>query len=336
MIEGQMYAMVLDRPGQQLVYRQVAIPQPGPSQLQLQVIACGVCRTDLHVVDGELTGPKLPLIPGHEVIGQVTAVGREVAGFHDGDIIGVPWLGYTCGKCRFCLAGQENLCEKGRFTGYTLDGGYAEYMVADARFCFLMPVGYRGALAAPFLCAGLIGFRSYRMIRRDAVKIGLYGFGAAAHILTQIAKTQHKQIFAFTREGDMEAQLFALRMGAAWAGSSLDKPPELLDAAIILAPSGELVPKALKDTDKGGQVICGGIHMSDIPGFPYALLWEERSVRSVANLTREDGQAFFQQLALSPVKTQTTLFKLSEANLALQQLRSGQLKGAAVLVLDKK
>jgi propanol-preferring alcohol dehydrogenase len=336
MIEGQMYAMVLDRPGQQLVYRQVAIPQPGPSQLQLQVIACGVCRTDLHVVDGELTGPKLPLIPGHEVIGQVTAVGREVAGFHDGDIIGVPWLGYTCGKCRFCLAGQENLCEKGRFTGYTLDGGYAEYMVADARFCFLMPVGYRGALAAPLLCAGLIGFRSYRMIRRDAVKIGLYGFGAAAHILTQIAKTQHKQIFAFTREGDMEAQLFALRMGAAWAGSSLDKPPELLDAAIILAPSGELVPKALKDTDKGGQVICGGIHMSDIPGFPYALLWEERSVRSVANLTREDGQAFFQQLALSPVKTQTTLFKLSEANLALQQLRSGQLKGAAVLVLDKK
>jgi len=331
-----MYAMVLDRPGQQLVYRQVAIPQPGPSQLQLQVIACGVCRTDLHVVDGELTGPKLPLIPGHEVIGQVTAVGREVAGFHDGDIIGVPWLGYTCGKCRFCLAGQENLCEKGRFTGYTLDGGYAEYMVADARFCFLMPVGYRGALAAPLLCAGLIGFRSYRMIRRDAVKIGLYGFGAAAHILTQIAKTQHKQIFAFTREGDMEAQLFALRMGAAWAGSSLDKPPELLDAAIILAPSGELVPKALKDTDKGGQVICGGIHMSDIPGFPYALLWEERSVRSVANLTREDGQAFFQQLALSPVKTQTTLFKLSEANLALQQLRSGQLKGAAVLVLDKK
>ncbi|HTK19486.1 MAG TPA: zinc-dependent alcohol dehydrogenase family protein [Mucilaginibacter sp.] len=328
--------MVLDRPGQQLVYRQVAIPQPGPSQLQLQVIACGVCRTDLHVVDGELTGPKLPLIPGHEVIGQVTAVGREVAGFHDGDIIGVPWLGYTCGKCRFCLAGQENLCEKGRFTGYTLDGGYAEYMVADARFCFLMPVGYRGALAAPLLCAGLIGFRSYRMIRRDAVKIGLYGFGAAAHILTQIAKTQHKQIFAFTREGDMEAQLFALRMGAAWAGSSLDKPPELLDAAIILAPSGELVPKALKDTDKGGQVICGGIHMSDIPGFPYALLWEERSVRSVANLTREDGQAFFQQLALSPVKTQTTLFKLSEANLALQQLRSGQLKGAAVLVLDKK
>jgi propanol-preferring alcohol dehydrogenase len=336
MIEGQMYAMVLDRPGQQLVYRQVAIPQPGPSQLQLQVIACGVCRTDLHVVDGELTGPKLPLIPGHEVIGQVTAVGREVAGFHDGDIIGVPWLGYTCGKCRFCLAGQENLCEKGRFTGYTLDGGYAEYMVADARFCFLMPVGYRGALAAPLLCAGLIGFRSYRMIRRDAVKIGLYGFGAAAHILTQIAKTQHKQIFAFTREGDMEAQLFALRMGAAWAGSSLDKPPELLDAAIILAPSGELVPKALKDTDKGGQVICGGIHMSDIPGFPYALLWEERSVRSVANLTREDGQAFFQQLALSPVKTQTTLFKLSEANLALQQLRSGQLKGAAVLVLDKE
>jgi len=330
-----MYAMVLDRPGQPLVYRQVAIPQPGRDQLQLQVIACGICRTDLHVVDGELTAPKLPLIPGHEVIARVVAAGSEVMGFQHGDIVGVPWLGHTCGKCRFCLAGRENLCEKGRFTGYTLDGGYAECLVADARFCFLMPEGYRGAAAAPLLCAGLIGFRSYRMIRPDAVKIGLYGFGAAAHILTQIAKAQHKQIFAFTREGDTEAQLFAIRMGAGWAGSSLDEPPELLDAAIVLAPSGELVPKALKATDKGGQVICGGIHMTDIPAFPYALLWEERSIRSVANLTREDGHVFFQQLTLSPVKTQTTFFKLSEANLALQQLRSGQLKGAAVLVMDK-
>lgn len=335
-MKGEMYAMVLDRPGQPLVYRQVAIPQPGPGQLQLQVIACGVCRTDLHVVDGELTEPKLPLIPGHEVIGRVTAAGSEVTGFNEGDIVGVPWLGYTCGKCSFCLSGRENLCEKALFTGYTLDGGYAEYMVANARFCFLMPAGYRGASAAPLLCAGLIGFRSYRMIRRDAVKIGLYGFGAAAHILTQIAKAQHKQIFAFTREGGTEAQLFAIRMGAGWAGSSLEEPPEPLDAAIILAPAGELVPKALKDTDKGGQVICGGIHMSDIPSFPYALLWGERSISSVANLTREDGQAFFQQLTLSPVKTQTTFFKLSEANEALLQLRRGQLKGAAVLVIDKK
>jgi len=328
--------MVLAQPGQPLVCRQVAIPQPGPDQLQLRVIACGVCRTDLHVVDGELPRPKLPLIPGHEVIAEVTAAGAEVTGFHQGDVVGVPWLGYTCGKCRFCLAGQENLCEKGRFTGYTLDGGYAEYLVADARFCFLMPEGYRNAAAAPLLCAGLIGFRSYRMIRPGAVKIGLYGFGAAAHILTQIARAQDKQIFAFTREGDTEAQLFAIRMGAGWAGSSLDAPPELLDAAIILAPFGELVPKALKDTDKGGQVICGGIYMSDIPAFPYALLWGERSVCSVANLTRDDGQAFLQQLALFPVKTQTTLFRLSEANEALQQLRSGQLKGAAVLVMDKK
>lgn len=331
-----MNAMVLDRPGQPLVYRQVAIPQPGPGQLQLQVIACGVCRTDLHVVDGELAAPKLPLIPGHEVIARVIASGAVVTGFGHDAIVGVPWLGYTCGKCRFCRSGQENLCENGRFTGYTLDGGYAEYLVADARFCFLMPSGYQDATAAPLLCAGLIGFRCYRLLRPEAVKIGLYGFGAAAHILTQIAKAQHKQIFAFTRGGDTEAQLFALRMGAGWAGSSLDEPPELLDAAIILAPAGELVPKALKDTDKGGQVICGGIHMSDIPAFPYALLWQERSLRSVANLTRADGQAFLQQLELAPVKTQTTLFKLSEANEALGQLRSGQVKGAAVLVMDKK
>lgn len=333
-MKGQMNAMLLDRPGQPLAYRRIPIPQPGPGQVQLRVIACGVCRTDLHIVDGELIALKLPLIPGHEVIASVTASGSEVTSFSDGDIVGVPWLGYTCGKCRFCLKGQENLCEKAGYTGYTRDGGYAEYMVADARFCFLMPAGYRIASAAPLLCAGLIGFRSYRMVHRKAVKIGLYGFGAAAHILTQIARAQHKQIFAFTREGDTESQLFAIRMGAGWAGSSLDQPPELLDAAIILAPSGELVPKALKDIDKGGQVICGGIHMSDIPAFPYSLLWEERSVRSVANLTRQDGRAFFKQLELSPVKTQTTFFKLSQANEALQQLRKGQVKGAAVLLMD--
>ncbi|MBB5396858.1 zinc-dependent alcohol dehydrogenase family protein [Mucilaginibacter sp. AK015] len=334
-MKGEMNAMVMDRPGQPLTYRKVAIPQPVSGELQLKVIACGVCRTDLHIIDGELTAPKLPLIPGHEIIARVTAFGSGVAGFRVGDIIGVPWLGYTCGKCRFCLAGRENLCERAGFTGYTLDGGYAEFLVADARFCFSMPAGYQNAFAAPLLCAGLIGFRSYRMIRPDAVKIGLYGFGAAAHILTQIAKAQNKQIFAFTSEGDTESQLFAIRMGAGWAGSSLSEAPERLDAAIILAPSGELIPKALKDVDKAGQVICGGIHMSDIPTFPYALLWEERSLQSVANLTREDGQAFFRQLALSPVKTQTTFFKLSEANDALQQLRAGKVKGAAVLVMDE-
>lgn len=335
-MEGQMNAMLLDRPGQPLVYKQIPIPQPGPGQLLLRVIACGVCRTDLHIVDGELAAPKLPLVLGHEVVASVIGCGSEATGFNTGDVVGVPWLGYTCGKCRFCLSGQENLCDNACFTGYTLDGGYAEYMVANARFCFLMPAGYQGAPAAPLLCAGLIGFRSYRMLSQKAVKVGLYGFGAAAHILTQIARAQHKQIFAFTRDGDTEAQLFAIRMGAGWAGSSLDTPPELLDAAIILAPSGELVPKALKDINKGGQVICGGIHMSDIPAFPYSILWGERSVCSVANLTREDGLAFFKQLELSPVKTQTTIFKLSEANEALQQLRKGQVKGAAVLVMDAK
>lgn len=333
-MEGKMNAMVLEQPGQPLKYQQVAIPLPAPTQLQIRVIACGVCRTDLHVIDGELTQPKLPLIPGHEVIGRVTMVGTETGGFQSGDIIGVPWLGYTCGACKFCRSERENLCEKGLFTGYTLDGGYAEYMVADARFCFPMPEGYRGAAAAPLLCAGLIGFRSYRMIRPEAQNIGLYGFGAAAHILTQIARPQHKQIFAFTRDGDTAGQLFAIRMGAGWAGSSREDPPEKLDAAIILAPAGELIPKALKDTDKAGQVICGGIHMSTIPAFSYDLLWGERSVQSVANLTREDGRAFFKQIQLSPVKTQTTHFKLSEANEALNQLRKGSISGAAVLVME--
>lgn len=325
--------MVLEHVGQPLRNRRVDIPQPSPGQLQLQVIACGVCRTDLHVIDGELKEPKLPLIPGHEVIGRVTLAGRDVTGFQPGDIIGVPWLGYTCGTCRFCRSGRENLCENGLFNGYTLDGGYAGYMVADARYCFPMPEGYRDAQAAPLLCAGLIGFRAYRMIRPEALNIGLYGFGAAAHILTQVAKAQHKNIFAFTRDGDTKGQLFAIRMGAGWAGSSNEAPPEKLDAAIILAPAGELIPKALNDIDKAGQVICGGIHMSTIPAFSYDLLWGERSVQSVANLTREDGRAFFKQIQLSPVKTQTTHFKLSEANEALSQLRKGKISGAAVLVM---
>lgn len=332
-MEGKMNAMILQQVGQPLKYQQIPIPLPNSTQLQIRVIACGVCRTDLHVIDGELTQPKLPLVPGHEVVGKVTMVGKEVIGFQTNDIVGVPWLGYTCGECKFCRSGRENLCEKGLFTGYTLDGGYAEFIVADARFCLPMPEGYRGAAAAPLLCAGLIGFRSYRMIRPEAKNIGLYGFGAAAHILTQVAKAQQKQIFAFTREGDTEGQLFAIRMGADWAGSSRENPPEKLDAAIILAPAGELVPKALQDTDRVGQVICGGIHMSTIPAFSYDLLWGERSVQSVANLTREDGLAFLKQIQLSPVKTQVTYFKLSEANEALNRLRKGKVSGAAVLLM---
>ena len=332
-MQGKMNAMVLEIPGQPLNYQQVDIPLPTAVQIQIKVIACGVCRTDLHVIDGELTQARLPLIPGHEVIGRVTMIGGEVSGFQVNDIVGVPWLGYTCGECKFCRSGRENLCDNGLFTGYTLDGGYAEYMVADARFCFAMPEGYRGAPAAPLLCAGLIGFRSYRMIRPEARNIGLYGFGAAAHILTQIAKAQGKQVFAFTRESDTKSQLFALRMGAGWAAGSNETPPEQLDAAIIFAPAGELVPKALKDIGKAGQVICGGIHMSDIPSFSYDLLWGERSIQSVANLTREDGHAFLKQLQITPVKTQTTHFQLSEANEALNLLRKGKIAGAAVLVM---
>lgn len=333
-VEGQMNAMVLGGPGRALLYEQVDIPQPSASQLQIRVIACGVCRTDLHVLDGELKDPKLPLIPGHEVIGRVIYAGNKTQGFKPGDIVGVPWLGRTCGECKYCRSNRENLCDHPLFTGYTLDGGYAQYLVADARYCFRMPEGYRSAAAAPLLCAGLIGFRSYRMIRPEARLIGLYGFGAAAHIIAQIAKAQGKQVFAFTREGDTESQLFAIRMGAVWAGSSLDRPPEPLEAAIILAPSGELVPKALQDTEKGGQVICGGIHMSPIPTFAYDLLWGERSLLSVANLTRQDGQELLLQLQRSPVKTQTTFFRLEQANEALELLRKGKLTGAAVLVME--
>lgn len=329
-----MNAMILESPGKPLRYQQVDIPQAADGQLQIRVIACGVCRTDLHILDGELNEPKLPLIPGHEVIGRVVFAGKKTQHFKPGDVVGVPWLGYTCGECKFCLSGRENLCDRALFTGYTLDGGYAEYMVADARFCFRMPEGYRAPAAAPLLCAGLIGFRSFRMIRAEAKLIGLYGFGAAAHIITQIAKAQGKQIFAFTREGDTESQLFAIRMGAVWAGSTNDHPPEQLDAAIILAPAGELIPKALQDTEKAGQVICGGIHMSNIPSFSYDLLWGERSVQSVANLTREDGEALLVQLQRSPVKTQTTLFRLDQANEALDLLRKGKLTGAAVLVME--
>lgn len=329
-----MKAMILESQNQPLELKIVPVPQPQEGQVLVKVIACGICRTDLHVIDGELTQPKLSLIPGHEIIGKVAAIGGQVNGFKIGNLVGVPWLGYTCGTCKFCKQGKENLCDNALFTGYTIDGGYAEYMVADARFCFLLSAEYNKAASAPLLCAGLIGFRSYQMIGINAKNIGMYGFGAAAHILIQVAKAQGKNIFAFTRDGDIASQSFAKKLGAYWVGGSNDSPPEKLDAAIIFAPAGELIPKALQDVDKGGTVICGGIHMSEIPAFSYDLLWEERTLQSVANLTRKDGLDFFDLLKSVTVHTQTQLFALSQANEALNQLRSGKIKGAAVLVMD--
>jgi propanol-preferring alcohol dehydrogenase len=329
-----MHAMVLENQGHPLVYKELPLPKPGTDQVLIRVIACGICRTDLHVIDGELSEPKLPLIPGHEIIGRVAGLGNGVSGINLNDLVGVPWLGYTCGTCKYCKSGKENLCDNARFTGYTIDGGYAEYTVANARFCFLLADEYNKPSAAPLLCAGLIGFRSYQMISKDSKNIGLYGFGAAAHIITQVAIAQGKRIFAFTREADIESQLFALRMGAYWAGNSTETPPEKLDAGIIFAPAGELIPKALKDLNKGGEVICGGIHMSDIPAFSYDLLWEERMIKSVANLTRKDGLEFFNILKNVSVHTQTELFKLAQANEAVEKLRSGKINGAAVLVMD--
>lgn len=325
--------MVLEQPHSPLVLKELPVPQPAAGQALIKVIACGICRTDLHVVDGELTEPKLPLIPGHEIIGRVEEMGSDVNSLVKGDLIGVPWLGYTCGYCKYCKSGKENLCENARFTGYTIDGGYAEYTVADARFCFKLDDKYANAQSTPLMCAGLIGFRSYHMIDSSAKNIGFYGFGAAAHILVQLAKAQGKKIFGFTRDGDTAAQQFALTMGAAWAGDSSKPAPELLDAAIIFAAAGQLVPKALKDVDKGGQVICGGIHMSDIPSFPYDILWGERTVKSVANLTRHDGFEFFKALQNVDIKTETRLFKLEQANEALQEFREGKFNGAAVLVI---
>jgi propanol-preferring alcohol dehydrogenase len=331
-----MQAMVLDHQNQPLVLKVLPVPKPAGDQVLIKIIACGICRTDLHVIDGELTGPKLPLIPGHEIIGRVASIGDKVKGFNINDLVGVPWLGYTCGTCKFCKQGKENLCDNARFTGYTIDGGYAEYTVADARFCFLLSAEYNKASSAPLLCAGLIGFRSYQMIEKTAKNIGMYGFGAAAHILIQVAKAQGKNIFAFTRDGDKASQLFARDLGAYWVGGSGDTPPEKLDAAIIFAPAGELIPKALQDLDKGGTVICGGIHMSTIPAFSYDLLWEERVVRSVANLTRKDGLDFFNLLKKTTIHTQTEIFPLSRANEALDKVRAGKIKGAAVLVMDNK
>jgi len=294
-----------------------------------------VCRTDLHIVDGELQYPKIPLIPGHEIVGIVTKRGEKVTKLNEGDAIGISWMGYTCGHCKYCGRGQENLCENARFTGYTIDGGYAEYTVAHEQYCFPLSSRYANASGAPLLCAGLIGYRSYSMINKAAEKIGIYGFGAAAHILIQVAIYDGKKIFAFTREGDTSAQEFALKLGAVWSGDSRQMPPQQLDAAIIFAPVGNLVPKALRDIDKGGIVVCGGIHMSDIPSFPYHILWEERAIRSVANLTRKDGNGFLKIAPQVPVETETQLYRLQEANKALDDLRSGKIHGAAVLVMKE-
>jgi alcohol dehydrogenase, propanol-preferring len=328
-----MKAMVMEAAGQPLIYKSIPVPVPLAVQVLIKIIACGVCRTDLHIMDSELPDQKLPLIPGHEIIGTVVQIGSEVTNFKTGDLVGVPWVGYTCGYCKYCLRDQENLCENALFTGYTMDGGYAEYTVAFQKYCFHLSAQYGIPSAAPLLCAGLIGYRSYKMIQPREKRLGFYGFGAAAHILIQIALHQGKEIYAFTRDGDTAAQAFATRLGAAWAGDSSATPPSTLDGAIIFAPVGNLVPKALKDIDKGCSVICGGIHMSDIPSFPYELLWEERIVRSVANLTRKDGEEFFELASEIPLKTETRLFPLQEANEALAAVRSGKIQGAAVLVM---
>lgn len=329
-----MKAMIFEGRGSRLELKMLPLPVPSSQQALVKIIACGVCRTDLHIIDGELTRPKLPLIPGHEIIGIVVQTAKGVVNLKEGDLIGVPWLGYTCGACKYCLNDQENLCENAGFTGYTIDGGYAEYTVADSRYCFRLSSIYGNATGAPLMCAGLIGYRSYGMINKSATNIGIYGFGAAAHILIQVANYQKKKIFAFTRKGDISAQHFAMQLGAVWAGNSDQAPPEKLDAAIIFAPVGSLVPKALKDVDKGGVVVCGGIHMSDIPSFPYDILWEERSIRSVANLTREDGNAFLKIAPEIPVQTEIKTYRLEEANQALNDLRSGNIHGAAVLLME--
>ena len=305
-------------------------PRPQAGQLLVKVGACGVCRTDLHVVDGELSDPRLPLIPGHEIVGTVAEVGADVDAFNVGDRVGIPWLGYTCGTCAYCLKGRENLCDSARFTGYTIDGGYADYTVADSRYCFRLPSDRSDPELAPWLCAGLIGYRALRMAG-DGKRLGIYGFGAAAHIVAQLAHYQGREIFAFTRPGDAVGQRFAREMGAAWAGGSDDASPAALDAALLFAPVGSLVPKALRDVAKGGTVICAGIHMSDIPQFPYALLWGERHVLSVANLTRRDGIEFMEIAQKAAIRTSVTPFPLSAANDALRALRGGALTGAAVL-----
>jgi len=329
-----MRAMVLDAPKQPLQLRDVPKPRPAPGQILLRVFTCAVCRTDLHIVDGELPEPKLPLIPGHEIVGRVEEIGRDVKRFREGDRVGIPWLGWTCGECKFCRSGRENLCDRARFTGYNIDGGYADFAVADARFCFPIPDGFEDIAAAPLLCAGLIGFRALRKCG-DPKRLGLYGFGAAAHIICQVAHFEGRRVFAFTRPGDTETQKFAQRLGATWTGGSDQAPPEKMDAAIIFAPVGALMPVALRHLEKGGMVISAGIHMSDIPVFPYRDLWGERALCSVANLTRRDGEEFFEIAPRVPVKTDTETFPLEQANEALSRLRTGGLNGAAVLVMEK-
>jgi len=325
-----MRAMVFDAAGRPLSLRNLPTPSPGLGQVLLEVAACGVCRTDLHVVDGELPAPKLPLIPGHEIVGRIAAVG-EGASFQVGQRVGVPWLGWTCGSCFYCRSGLENLCEYAQFTGYTRDGGYAEYTLADARFCFPLPGDLDDVACAPLLCAGLIGYRTLRKAGK-ARRLGFYGFGAAAHIAAQVAQFEGREVFAFTRPGDLRAQEFARRFGAVWAGGSDESPPEPLDAALIFAPVGALVPAALRMVRRGGVVVCGGIHMSDIPSFPYRDLWEERSICSVANLTRRDGEEFLSLAPSIPVCTETVPYALERANEALADLRGGRLSGAAVIV----
>jgi propanol-preferring alcohol dehydrogenase len=326
-----MQAMVLEKTGQPLQLVQRPDPVPGPGQVQVKVSACGVCRTDLHVVDGDLSEARLPIIPGHEIVGKVTALGAGVDGFNIGDRVGIPWLGYSCGCCRYCEAGDENLCDEPGFTGYQIDGGYAEMTVADARYCFALPGPQSDAESAPWLCAGLIGYRSLVMAGEECQRLGIYGFGAAAHIVAQVARYQQREVYAFTSPGDTTAQTFALEMGALWAGDSDQSPPCELDAAIIFAPVGSLIPAALRAVRKGGTVVCGGIHMSEIPSFPYHILWGERVVRSVANLTRQDALDFLALAPQIPVRTRVEEFPLHQANEALHALRSGNLTGAAVL-----
>lgn len=326
-----MHAMRLEKPGAPLTAIDIATPEPGSGQVRIKVSACAVCRTDLHVVDGDLTEPKLPIVPGHEIVGRIDALGAGVSGFVLGQRVGVPWLGWTCGECEFCRRGEENLCPKAKFTGYQIDGGFATHAIADARYVFALPKNYSDEAAAPLLCAGLIGYRSLKAAGSGR-RLGLYGFGAAAHIAVQVAHARGQEVFAFVRPGDEKAKAFALQMGAIWAGDSDKAAPQPLDAAIIFAPAGELVPAALRAVRPGGIVVCGGIHMSDIPSFPYSILWGERVVRSIANLTRADAEEFLALATATPIKTETIRYALAEANEALSDLRDGRLSGAAVLI----
>lgn len=328
-----MRAIVLKTPGRPLEEVELPDPKPEAGQILIRIQACGICRTDLHIIDGDLTEPKLPLVLGHQIVGTVIEIGSNVSRFSPGDRVGVPWLGWSCGKCEFCKTGRENLCDQARYTGYQIDGGFAEKCVADERFCFPIPASYPDLQAAPLLCAGLIGYRALRMTG-DARRLGFYGFGASAHILIQVAGYQGREVYAFTRQGDDAGQEFARKLGAIWTGESEKTPPEPLDACIIFAPIGDLVPIALKATAKGGSVICAGIHMSDIPAFPYSILWGERVLRSVANLTRKDGEEFMSLAPKVPVKTEVNTYSLAKVNEALDDLRHGRFRGAAVIVIN--